>query len=245
VRSAPGKMAGIGIRSSYVNQESTGAALLIMLNIWPRLAIIVFVASLAAACGSRGPTAPRPPAPASEQLAIMGSSRLTAGQIVSWVEGRPSQPAGTYAASVPLSTLAAMFIEEGAREGVTGDVAFVQSIIETGWFRFGGLVAPAMNNFAGIGATDAGGVPASFPDARTGVRAQIQHLRAYADAAAVTCTMPPLNAPCVDPRFHLVLPKGKAPAWNQLGNGNWASANGYGSTIVTLFQDALRFHGTQ
>ena len=175
----------------------------------------------------------------------MGPSRLTATQIVSWVEGRRSQPSGTYAASVPLPTLVSLYIEEGALEGVTGDVAFVQSIIETGWFRFGGLVSPGMNNFAGIGATDSGGVPASFPDARTGVRAQIQHLRAYADATALTCTVPPLSAPCVDPRFHLVLPKGKAPTWNSLGSGNWASAAGYGSNIISLFQDALRFHGTE
>lgn len=216
-----------------------------MLNSVFRLVAAATVAVLATGCGSRGPTAPRPPAPTTPQLAIMGPARLTSGQIVSWVEGRQSQPAGTYAASVPLSTLAAIFIEEGALEGVTGDVAFVQSIIETGWFRFGGVVSPGMNNFAGIGATDSGGMPASFADARTGVRAQIQHLRAYADAAALTCTIPPLNAPCVDPRFHLVLPKGKAPTWNQLGSGNWASATGYGSNIVSLFQDALRFHGTE
>jgi len=175
----------------------------------------------------------------------MGPPRLTAGQIVSWVEGRRSQPSGTYAATVPLAALAAIFIEEGSIEGVTGDVAFVQSIIETGWFRFGGMVPAASNNFAGIGATDGGSASASFPDARTGVRAQIQHLRAYADRTALVCAMPPLSMPCADPRFHLVLPKGKAATWNQLGSGNWASAPGYGQSIVSLYHDALRFHGTE
>ena len=87
----------------------------------------------------------------------------------------------------------------------------MQAIVETGWFRFGGSVPAWKNNFAGIGATDTNPAPAAFPDARTGVRAQIQHLRAYADPGATTCSVPPLHRPCVDPRFALVVPKGKAP----------------------------------
>lgn len=128
-------------------------------------------------------------------------------------------------------------------EGVTGDVAFVQSVVETGWFRFNGSVPASYNNFAGIGATDTNPSPAIFPDARTGVRAQIQHLRAYADPLALTCTMPPLNNPCVDPRFALVVPKGKAPTWNQMGNGNWATAATYANSILTLYTEALAFNG--
>jgi hypothetical protein len=210
-----------------------------------RLAAIVALIALAVACSSRTPTSPGPVGSPQPTRPIMGASRLTASQLVAWTTGRSSQPAGTYSATIPLPSLAQIYVEEGALEGVTGDIAFVQSVIETGWFRFGGLVSPAANNFAGIGATDSGGTPASFADARTGVRAQIQHLRAYADATALTCAIPPLSMPCVDPRFHLVLPKGRAPTWNQLGSGNWASAAGYGSNIVNLYQDALRFHGTE
>lgn len=119
----------------------------------------------------------------------------------------------------------------------------MQSVVETGWFRFSGSVPASSNNFAGIGATDTNPAPAVFADARTGVRAQIQHLRAYADPAATTCTVPPLRNPCVDPRFALVVPKGKAPAWNQLGNGNWATASTYGATILQLYTEALAFNG--
>ena len=46
-----------------------------------------------------------------------------------------------------------------------GDIAFIQGIVETGWYRFTGSVPPSYNNFAGIGATDSGGAPAAFPDA--------------------------------------------------------------------------------
>jgi hypothetical protein len=202
-------------------------------------------ALLAAGCGSRSPTGPTTtPPPSTGAVPIMAPARLNAAQLVAWFNGRQPRPPGTYAATVPVDTLAAYFIEEGAAEGVTGDVAFVQSVVETGWFRFSGLVPAASNNFAGIGATDTNPAPAVFPDARTGVRAQIQHLRAYADPTATSCTVPPLHHPCVDPRFDLVTPKGKAPTWNQMGNGNWATAPTYATSILTLFTEALRSAGT-
>jgi Mannosyl-glycoprotein endo-beta-N-acetylglucosaminidase len=207
-----------------------------------RLAAAAGVTAVMAGCGSRSPTSPAPtPPPTPTTVAIMGSSRLTAGQLVAWFNGRQPRPPGAYAATVPVEALAGYFIEEAAAEGVTGDVAFIQSIIETWWYRFSGLVPASYNNFAGIGATDTNPAPAIFPDARTGVRAQIQHLRAYADPAATSCTVPPLHHPCVDPRFDLVSPKGKAPTWNQMGNGNWATAPTYANSILTLFSEARAF----
>ncbi len=171
----------------------------------------------------------------------MGSARVTPSQLTAWFSTRTPRPAGAYLATVPIETLAQLFVEEGQAEGVTGDIAFVQSIVETGWFRFTGVVPASSNNFAGIGATDSDPRPANFPDARTGVRAQIQHLRAYADPSAVSCTVPPLRHACVDPRFHLVTPKGRAPTWNQMGNGNWATASTYATSILQLFQELLAF----
>jgi len=213
-----------------------------------RLVAAATLAALSAACGG-GPTAPTPqptPTPIAPlpTVAILGGSRLTAGQIVAWFNGRQPQPSGVYAATEPVEALAFYFVEEGRMEGVTGDVAFVQGIVETGWFRFSGAVPAWKNNFAGIGAVDGNpGEAAVFPDARTGVRAQIQHLRAYADPGAVTCSVPPLANPCVDPRFHLVVPKGRAPFWNQLGGGNWATAPTYGADILTRYREALAYHG--
>ena len=171
----------------------------------------------------------------------MGPSRVSAARLAAWFSGRAPRPAGVYRATVPIEEMTAYFIEEGAAEGVTGDIAFIQSIVETGWFRFGGTVPASANNFGGIGAIDSNpGRFAVFADARTGVRAQIQHLRAYADPRALTCTVPPLHHPCVDPRFHLVSPKGRAPTWNQMGNGNWATAPGYGARILALYFEAQR-----
>jgi Mannosyl-glycoprotein endo-beta-N-acetylglucosaminidase len=197
------------------------------------------------ACGSPRPTtSPRASHP-SNAVSIIGPARLTAAQLVAWFEGRQPQPSGAIAVTVPLDTLVLYYIEEGAAEGVTGDIAFVQGIVETGWFRFNGLVSASGNNFAGIGATGSRREPATFPDARTGVRAQIQHLRAYADTRASRCAVPPLRNPCVDPRFDLVVPKGRAPTWNELGKGNWAAATTYGNSILLLFDEALSFSGTR
>lgn len=68
---------------------------------------------------------------------------------------------------------------------VRWDYAFYQMAVETNFLSYRqpngrmGDVDPAQNNFAGIGTTG-GGVPGdSFPDVKTGVHAQIQHLVVY------------------------------------------------------------------
>lgn len=215
-----------------------------------RIALFAFLAVAVPGCGSGRaalPTTPTvAPSPSTPNaVSIMGANRVTPAAIATWFNTRTPRPPGTYAATVPVEQLAAIFVEEGAAEGVTGDVAFVQSVVETGWFRFSGSIPAAFNNFAGIGATDANPAPAMFSDARTGVRAQIQHLRAYADPSAVTCTVPPLHNACVDPRFALVIPKGRAPTWNQMGNGNWATAPTYSTSILTLFAELQAFTSTR
>ena len=206
-----------------------------------RLITAVSLAALTA-CRSAQPVGPTV-LPSTGTVPVMGASRLSAAQIAVWFNGRQPRPAGAYRATVPVEALAAYYVEEGAAEGVAGDIAFVQAIVETGWFRFQGSVQAWTNNFAGIGASDASPSPAAFLDARTGVRAQIQHLRAYADTGAYACAIPPLHNPCADPRFDLVIPKGKAPAWNQMGNGNWAASPSYATGILSLYAEALGFSG--
>jgi len=198
---------------------------------------------VSATCGAK-PAVPDAPSPAAS-VAIIGPARLDARQLVAWFNGRQPQPAGSYSASVDLATIAQYYVEEGAAENVTGDVAFAQAIVETGWFRFTGTVPASANNFAGIGAADVNPGPATFADARTGVRAHIQHLRAYADPTATACATPPLRNPCVDPRFALVVPKGRAPTWNDLGKGNWATTPRYGASILSLYNEALAFNGVR
>jgi len=222
------------------------------MTVSPRLRCLraALVAAVLALVGAGCVPDPPPPPPAvcdapagssATAVAVMGPcARLGVDQIVSWFEGK-ARP--TYRALVPVRDLVAMFVEEGQAEGVRGDIAFVQSIIESGWFSFPGRVPASANNFSGFGATDSTASYGIFPDARTGVRAQIQHLRAYADTAATTCAVPPLHNPCVDPRFGYVAPKGKAPTWNQFGNGNWATDPAYAGKILNLYTDMLASAG--
>ncbi|MFP3089844.1 glucosaminidase domain-containing protein [Treponema sp. TIM-1] len=124
-------------------------------------------------------------------------------------------------------SLAKIYVEEAAVEGVNHDLAFAQMCLETGFLRFGGLVTPDMNNFCGLGAIGPGQNGEWFPDPRTGVRAHIQHLKAYA-------TDEPLKQTLVDPRYHWVR-YGSAPQIQGLA-GTWATDKEYGNKITSLLK---------
>lgn len=127
------------------------------------------------------------------------------------------------------------YIQEGKAESIRGDIAFAQSCLETGNFTFKeSAVTLEQNNFCGMGVTANGMKGNSFPNTKTGIRAQIQHLKAYA------CT-DPLSKECVDPRFQYV-ERGcaKYVEWlgiqeNPKGKG-WASGSGYGSKILNILE---------
>lgn len=160
---------------------------------------------------------------------ILGRSRLSGDELAAWFESTGVRARTT----VPIRELARMFVEEGAAEGVRGDVAFAQSVLETGHFYFPdyGQVRTTDNNFAGIGACDSCDTGYSFPDARSGVRAQIQLLRAYADAGL---TVDALANPPVLPRLGEFQLRGVAPTWGGL-TGTWATASHYGDAIFTVY----------
>lgn len=136
-----------------------------------------------------------------------------------------------------INQFAQIFYEEAMAEGVRAEVAFTQCMKETGFLKYGGDVLPNQYNFAGIGAT--GAVHgASFSNVRMGIRAQIQHLKAYGSVS-------PLTNPCVDPRFHLVK-RGSAQYVEWLGikenpNGyGWATSKSYGHDIVSMVNVLLK-----
>lgn len=124
-----------------------------------------------------------------------------------------------------VSRLAAAYIREAKIEGVNWDIAFVQMCLETGFLRFGNQVAHNQYNFAGLGATDDGAQGLSFPSPEIGVRAHIQHLKAYSSKDRLKQTL-------VDPRFRFVR-RGSAPKIDQLA-GKWASDPLYGQKIKRL-----------
>ncbi len=180
---------------------------------------------------------------------IMGTSQTNVAQMVRYYKANASgydtfraKYEGKYDRSLAkggastIERFAQIFYEEANAEGVKAEVAFTQCMKETGFLKYGGDVLPNQYNFAGIGAT--GAVHgASFKDVRTGIRAQIQHLKAYASTS-------PLNNACVDPRFNLVT-RNTAPYVEWLGikenpNGyGWATAKNYGYDIVGMVKVLL------
>lgn len=131
-----------------------------------------------------------------------------------------------------VSVIAEYYVEEAAIEGVNHDVAFCQMCIETNFLRFGGDVHRRQNNFGGIGATG-GGVPGdSFESVQIGIRAQIQHLKAYGSRRR-------LRRRLVDPRFAKVR-RGSARHVEGL-SGKWAADLNYGAKIREKLQSLTRW----
>jgi len=167
---------------------------------------------------------------------ILGRAQYSAGQIAAWYAsvGHRSR------AGVPVTTLAQLFLEEGALEGVRGDIAFSQAMVETGWLTFPApRMPPRNNNFSGLGAADGGSGSSAFPSARTGVRAQIQHLKGW--AAPIRPSQ--LRTPLVDPRWRYFNPTGQIRSWDQLGKGRWATDPRYGATILAVYGRLVRKAG--
>ena len=183
-------------------------------------------------------------------MQIMGTSQTTVAQMVRYYNSNASgydtfkaKYNGKYngvlakGGARTINQFAQIFYEEATAEGVRAEVAFTQCMKETGFLKYGGDVLPNQYNFAGIGAT--GAVHgASFSNVRMGIRAQIQHLKAYGSVS-------PLTNPCVDPRFNLVK-RGSAQYVEWLGikenpNGyGWATSKSYGHDIVSMVNSLLR-----
>jgi hypothetical protein len=123
---------------------------------------------------------------------------------------------------------AKLYVEEAAAEGVNHDIAFSQMCLETGFLSFGGLVKPDMNNYCGLGAIGPGEEGESFPSPQIGIRAQIQHLKAYA-------TEEPPKQQLVDPRYRWVR-YGSAPTIYEL-SGSWATDKEYGKKIKNILDN--------
>lgn len=129
--------------------------------------------------------------------------------------------------------ISSIYIEESEAESINSDIAFAQMCLETGFLTFKGLVNSEMNNFCGLGAIDANNNGVSFESELLGIRAHIQHLKAYASKQ-------PLNNECVDPRYKYIIPKGKAPSIKHL-TGKWASDPEYSNKIQSILHRMYLF----
>ena len=159
---------------------------------------------------------------------IMGKSSATVTNMVSLYNSTGYSYPSIYASkgASSIEDYCQLVLEEANAEGVKAEILFAQAMLETGWLQFGGSVKASQCNFGGIGAVNATAGGASFDDVRTGLRAQVQHLKAYASTE-------PLKNACVDPRFKKV-ERGVAPCVEDL-NGRWAvPGDGYGQRVSSL-----------
>ena len=176
-----------------------------------------------------------------EGLPINPHTTATEAQLLAYLKEKNP------AAMEEFAGLPGIYMEEGKAEGVRGDAAFCMACKETGFFKFGGDVKKGQNNFCGLGATGGGNPGHSFETQRLGVRANIQHLKAYGSTE-------PLVNECVDPRFKYVS-RGVALTFEELA-GKWAvpgydtkkyaslkaakaAADAYGDNIVAMLVKAV------
>ena len=129
--------------------------------------------------------------------------------------------------------ISSIYIEESEAESINSDIAFAQMCLETGFLSFNGLVKSDMNNFCGLGAIDVNNSGITFENETLGIRAHIQHLKAYASKK-------PLKNECVDPRYKYVNPKGKATKIKYLA-GRWASDPEYSNKIQNILNRMYLF----
>lgn len=144
---------------------------------------------------------------------IMGQSDISENSIKNFFN---SLNIKDYKLNVSIDEFIKIAYEEASMEGVRGDIVVAQAFLETGYFKYGdgkGIVQPEDNNFAGIGATGQSNLRNTFKDVREGLRAQVQHLKAYASTS-------PLQNSIVDPRFNYVT-RGSAKTLEAL-SGKWA-----------------------
>ena len=121
--------------------------------------------------------------------------------------------------------------EEAQSEGVSPEVLYGQVMKETGYLKFGNLVQPNQCNSGGLGATGPGNPGYTFGSVREGLRAQVQHLKAYGSTE-------PLINPCIDARF-IYVSRGCAPRTVDL-NGKWAVPGvGYGESIDAIAKEVI------
>ena len=168
---------------------------------------------------------------------IEGDTEVTVDQMVAYFEAsKKAYPEDVMrkGGAATIRDFCQIYYEEAVAEGIKAEVAFVQAMKETGWLQFTGVVKAEQYNFAGMGATGNSVSGESFKDVREGVRAQIQHLKAYGSTKS-------LNQTCVDNRFKYV-ERGSAiyVEWLSIPNNpkkkGWAAANGYGVDIVKMIQ---------
>ena len=174
---------------------------------------------------------------------VITKSTTTVNQMVNYYNAKASYPAYYGNANVPdIRSFCQIYYDEATAEGVDPALAFTQAMKETGFLKFTGQVKIDQFNFAGMGVTDASTNGDSYQNVREGIRAHVQHLKAYA------VKNPTFANPVVDKRYSSWFAanrSGTAPYIEWLGISEnpsglgWATEKGYGYSILNDYMNQL------
>lgn len=174
---------------------------------------------------------------------VITKSTTTVNQMVNYYNAKASYPAYYAATDAPdIRTFCQIYYDEATKEGVDPALAFTQSMKETAFLKFTGQVKIEQFNFAGMGVTNASTNGDSYQNVREGIRAHVQHLKAYA------VKNPVFANPVVDKRYSSWFAanrSGTAPYIEWLGISEnpsgfgWATEKGYGYSILNDYMNQL------
>lgn len=120
----------------------------------------------------------------------------------------------------------------GEEFNIRWDIALFQSCLETGFFSFPGDVTPDQFNFSGIGTTGGGVKGDYFPDALTGIRAQMQDLALRCGAKIPKES---IIAPYVRKNYETIAGR-NSKNWEDL-TGTWAMDPNYTKKIYAIMNE--------
>ena len=176
-------------------------------------------------------------------MKIINKPTATYKQCEEWIKSKKS------ANKLALENLPIMW-NCAIKNGIDPVILIAQSMKETGWYNFGGVVPASFHNPCGLKITKGGGdrevgAHMRFKSWEDGIMAQSDHLALYAGGPYVPKYSPECashlnenhmdNGTTKDPR-HFTYLFGKCPTVESLGC-NWAPSASYGTDIVKMVKE--------
>ena len=159
-----------------------------------------------------------------DDVLLLGACEVKAEDLCNWALSKGVKP--------EYAKLAVNFVDSFRYLNVRGDIAFCQSLLETGFFKFGNDVKPEQHNYAGIGASG-GGVPGdSFESPFEGIHAQLQNL---ALRSGVVIAKSSIISPYVA-KHYSTISSYNFTKWKQLA-GSWAADLNYWTKIQNIMYE--------
>ena len=176
-------------------------------------------------------------------MKIINKPTATYKQCEEWIKSKKS------ANKLALENLPIMW-DCAIKNGIDPVILIAQSMKETGWYNFGGVVPASYHNPCGLKITKGGGdyevgAHMRFKSWEEGIMAQSDHLALYAGGPNMPKYSPECgthqnkdckaNGTTKDPR-HFTYLFGKCPTVESLGC-NWAPSASYGTDIVRMVNE--------